>query len=262
MPFNAAMTGLGGVAYILDITVEDLISTYDVEDEVLAKYGTNTQEGDTVQLRVAGVNVVAATTSQYAIDGDGLNDSALLEIVLASGAFIAGRGGNGGMGGWGEWDFESDEDNSSWGFPGANGGTAIRLGCDTRFRGPGVISNGFGGGGGGGGYGTIPSAGGGGGGGGGAPLGVGAPGGPAIGPGNVSGSPGETAGVTTKGAGGAGGSSAGDGGDGGDSSPSAPEQGTAGSQPGGAAGSNGLAIETQGFLYTIGSGVTVEGSIT
>lgn len=256
------MVAAGTRFFPLTITAEDLISTYDVEAEVLAQYGVNTGVGDTIKLTVSAVDVVAASTGAYAIDADGLNNLAMLEIIFIVGSMVAGRGGSGGAGGLGDWDAEPPAtDLSLPGSAGAFGGNAIRLGCPTTLSGEGLISAGHGaGGGGGGGSAGFGTRFGGGGGGGGAPLGQGGVGGPG---GSAPGIGGTTALVTVKGDGGlAGGAQAGDGGDGGDSSPSPAQAGLFGTKIGGAAGADGIALVTQGFSHVADPGVIIEGSIT
>jgi len=264
MPFNHAIMGVGGRTFILAITAEDLAINYDVEAEVLSAFPTSggTVRGDVVQLSVAAVDLVAASATGYAIDGDGLHDDAKLFISLTTGAWISGRGGKGGNGGKGEWTvFEppAGSDTSTAGSGGSPSGRAIRFGCETHIIGTGDIERGYeGGGGGGGGAINASNVHGGGGGGGGAPLGLGGSGGI----GQPTGSAGGTATNTADGGGGlAGGAEGGNGGRGGDSV-AAGATGSAGTTSGGSAGSVREAITTQGFTNTIAGTVTVTGAVT
>jgi len=263
MPFNQILLSGGRRFFSLSISAEDLSSTYDVEAEVISNYGiSGTIKGDSIQLNVAAVNVVAATTSGYAVDADGLHDEALFEIVLAGGGFLSGRGGDAGRGGLGWWDAEPPaQDRSITGQAGGNGGAAIRYGCDTTLSGTGTVRKGYGGGGGGGGGATSSSnRGGGGGGGGGAPLGAGGVGGGSDPAGN-SGSNGTVATVPNNGTGGTEGHVvAGDGGDGGDTG-SVAQAGEGGTGGIGAAGSDGDAIHKQGFAHSAGGGITITGPV-
>jgi hypothetical protein len=264
MPFNAPLLAGGRRTFLLAITSEDLASTYDIEGQLVSQYGiTGTKSKDLVVLSIAGVNVVAATTSGFALDGNGLHNEANLIIKLTAGALISGRGGNGGVGGNGEYDPEPPGiDLSTAGTSGLNGGTAVRYGCPTEWRGTGTISKGYGGGGGGGGGASGGSSStwhGGGGGGGGAPLGVGGTNGSGLGGDGVVGS---TAAVATLGAGGAaGGANAGAGGDGGESG-TAQQVGANGTKVGGAAGSDGIAVQTNSHSHTVGGGITVVGTVS
>jgi hypothetical protein len=242
--------------YALAITSEDLSSTYDVEAEVVSQYGIpNTLAGDIVKLTISAVDVVAATAGGYAIDADGLNAGARLEIVLTTGALISGRGGAGGTGGNGVGDPEIPI--AGDGGDGGDGGVAIRYGCDTTISGTGTVSKGYGAGGGGGAAATTTDGYGGGGGGGGVPLGAAG----AFGTGSTTnGTVGNAATVSALGAGGAGAATAGDGGDGGESG-TAQENGQNGGASGGTAGSDGDAIDTQTFSHSAGGGITIVGAV-
>lgn len=263
MPFNLAIASGGRRTFPLAITAEDLALNYNVEAEVVSQYGLSTAKNDVVVLTIAAVDLVAASTSGYAIDADGLHDEAEFKLVLTTGCLISGRGANGGDGGRTWWDAEESTDLSSVGSVGSNGGSAIRYGCPTTISGTGTIRKGYGGGGGGGGGAVGDSNdGGGGGGGGGAPLGDGGDGGLDFGLGSNVGDPGSAATVTTLGDGGlAGGTNGGDGGDGGDSTPTAQQNGSIGTKSGGAAGSDGDAIHTQTFDHSAGDNVTITGDI-
>jgi len=263
MPFNMAMLGVGGRIFILNISAEDLASNYNIESAILSAYSiSNTLPGDIIQLNIAAVNIVAANTSVYAIDGNDLNSLALLTIALTSGALIAGRGGVGGKGGNTIWD-NSLGDLSGSGSPGLDGGTAIRLGCETNIIGTGTITKGFGGGGGGGAGADSGDADGGGGGGGGSALANGGAKGIASGDSSSlnEGFAGSAGTVSVLGAGGAaGGPQGGPGGGGGDSG-TAQQAGSAGTRSGGAAGGDGDAMNSQGNTHSEGGGITVVGAI-
>lgn len=265
MPFNMAMAGVGGRSFILAITAEDLAINYDVEAQISSQFpsAAPTRAADVIKLTISAVDLVASSTSVYAIDGDGLHDDAILNIILISGAFISGLGGKGGRGGDGDFEIEPEPlDLSTVGSPGLNGGAAMRFGCETNISGTGTISKGYAGGGGGGGGATSGSQEhGGGGGGGGSALGDGGAGGIRIGGGAGGGSSGDVATVTAKGDGGAaGGANAGAGGDGGDSAGVA-VNGSNGTKAGGSAGSDGNAVNSQGFTHSEGGSVTVVGNI-
>jgi len=258
MPFSMAAAGVGGRFFPLTLTLEDLSSTYDIEAEVVSNFGVSTKAGDIIRVTVSAVDVVAATTSGYAIDGNGLDNDARLEIIFTASSYVSGRGGVAGNGGVGSWDQELGIDLSSVGANGNNGGTAIRYGCPTTLSGAGDIIKGYGAGGGGGG-GAISNSTehGGGGGGGGAALGTGGAGGAGS---DGTGVAGGTATVTADGgAGAAGGAQAGAGGRGGDSAAAA-ANGASGTKAGGTAGTDGNAIDTQGFSHTT-SGVTITGAV-
>ena len=262
MPFNRAVMFGGARSIILaSLTVEDLALAYDVEAQISSQFPglAPSRAGDKIQLTLAGVDFVAASAAGYAIDADGLHDDALFTLNIDSSTNIYAKGGVGGAGGFGEWDQEESQDLSTVGSAGTNGGTAIRFGCETNIVGAGgLITKGYGAGGGGGADGGPP-AGGGGGGGGGAALGPGGTAGGVQPPGSA-GSAGTVATNTANGTGGAGGNSGGAGGDGGDSGGAA-AAGTNGSKVGGAAGSDGNAIDSQGFTYSIDGAITVTGTI-
>lgn len=262
MPFNMAMAGVGGRAFVLSISAEDLAIAYDIESQIASAYpsAAPTRAGDKIQLNIAAVDLVAASASGYAIDGNGLHNDALLTISLTSGAWISGRGGAGGIGGNGDWDPEPPaSDDSTVGGNGNAGGTALRLGCETNIIGTGTIIKGFGGGGGGGGGAiSLGTRYGGGGGGGGAPLGTGGAGGAGASGAGVAGGTGTN--TADGGGGAAGGAQAGAGGDGGDTVAAA-ANGSSGTKAGGAAGSDGAAIDSQAFTHSEAGGITVTGDI-
>jgi len=281
VPFNQAVAGVGGGLFILDLTTEDLALNFNVEAEVLSKFGVSTRAGDRIVINLSAVDFVASESGVYAIDGNGLDDNASLAIKFTAGTWLSGRGANGGKGGDAEFDIEESTDISDPGSPGNNGGIAIRLGCDTELLGSGDVERGYGagggggggapssagkdGGGGGGGGDWGPNAGGGGGGGGGAPLGtnrgLGGTGGNASGgTGTVNGSVGSNATETAKGIGGAGGNDGGAGGNGAESG-TASQAGGSGNAAGGSAGSDGGAISKQGFDLTVDGGITVVGAV-
>lgn len=262
MPFNMAILGVGGRTFILAISAEDLAISYNIEAQIASEFpnAAPTIAGDRINLSIAAVDLVAASMAEYAIDGDGVHDDAILTMNFASGALIAGKGGQGGKGGLASW--LNPIDRSRAGFVGKDGGTAIRLGCETRFIGTGTIEKGYGGGGGGGAGADSSEAHGGGGGGGGFAHGDAGNGGVANGSSsNVSGDDGVAGDMLGGGAGGdAGGLAGGPGGDGGDSSDAA-QAGTAGNTLGGIAGSDGDAINSQGFTHSEAGGITVTGDI-
>lgn len=262
MPFNAAMLISSGRHFILDtITSEDLALNYIVEAQLVSQFPASggSQAGDVIQLTIEGINLVGSLSTIYTIDGDTIDDDAVFNITLETGAFISGRGGGGGPGGRGEWDSEQSSDFSGVGAVGKAGGTAMRFGCETHIFGTGTIENGYGGGGGGGGGATASfNEHGGGGGGGGAPLGGGGNGG--LGD-DGNGSQGGVATLTLDtGGGAAGGSSAGAGGRGGDSV-LGPASGANGTKAGGLPGAVGDAIDSQGFTHSEAGGITVTGAI-
>ena len=265
MPLNRA-TMFGGPRNIIlaTLTTEDLALAYDVEAQISSQFPNlaPSRAGDKIQLTLGGVDFVAASTGGYVIDADGVHDDALFTLNIDSSTNIYARGGAGGAGGLGFWDAELSQDFSGAGSAGANGGTAIRFGCETNIVGAGgLITKGYGAGGGGGGGATnIGTRGGGGGGGGGAALGTGGFGG-ASEPSGKEGVVGTIATNIANGVGGAaGGSAAGAGGNGGDSG-GASVAGSAGTRAGGAAGSDGNAIDSQGFTHTIDGEITVTGTI-
>ena len=264
MPFSMAMVSGGGRFYSLVIPVEDLAIAVDVEAEVFAAYGVTTRPFDRIRVTVNATTLVAATTGDFAIDGDGLHDQALLEIAL-TGGLVSGRGGDGGNGGAGGFEAEPPGfDMSTAGQSGDFGGTAIRCGCPTTVTGTGTLSKGYGGAGGGGGAGqSLGVQEGGGGGGGSAPLGLGGAGGQSRldGGGPDPGLPGADATILLLGLGGLGGGSiAGDGGNGGDPTV-AQQNGQYGTKPGGIAGIDGNAVDTQGFAFVVDPGIVVVGAI-
>ena len=262
--FNQAAAGIGGRIFNLSISAEDLALSYDVEAEVISKFGVpNTRTGDRIILSLAAVDLVSSIRTAPAINGNGLHDSAFLVIDFTAGGWVSGRGGNAGKGGNGEWDLEPPgTDISRVGGVGQSGGIALRLGCPTELTGTGDVENGYGGGGGGtGGATSNADAHGAGGGGGGAPLGNGGAKGVDVNQGNDDGVDGTAATNTVKGTGGtAGGANAGAGGNGGQQGTAA-QNGGAGRTAGGLAGSDGNAIDKQGFTLTIGAGVTVTGPV-
>ena len=264
MPFNMAAAGVGGRIFNLSISAEDLSLSYNIEAEVISKFGIPaTRASDRIILSLAAVDLVSSIRTAPAIDGNGLHDSAFLVIDFASGVWLSGRGGNAGNGGRGQWDTEPPgRDISRAGVLGSDGGIALRLGCPTELTGTGDVEKGYGAGGGGGAGATSANdAHGGGGGSGGAPLGNGGSGGVDVNEGNDDGADGAAATNTTRGApGAAGGVNAGSGGAGGDSGNVA-QAGSNGLKNGGAAGTDGNAIDKQGFELTVGAGVTVTGDI-
>ena len=262
MPFNMALAGVGGRVFILaQLASEDLALAYNVEAQVISQFPTSggTILGDEIQLTLSGVDFIAATTTGYAIDADGLDDGAIFTINMIAGSVIRGRGGNAGKAGDGIFDPEPPaEDQSTVGSAGSSGGTCIRFGCKTRIIGTGTIESGHGGGGGGGGGAPLGIEHGGGGGGGGSPLGTGGLKGLGS---SGDGTNGTDATRTSKGIGGAaGGANAGAGGNGGEVGTIA-QAGVSGVKAGGAAGADGNAIDSQGFAHSEGSNITVTGPI-
>ena len=256
----------GPRTFILDsITSEDLDFSYDVEAQVISKFGiSGTIAGDNIILNIAAIKLVTGSVS--GLDASDLHDNAIFTINIVAGTKILGGGGNGGEGGDSFFDQEPPNlgNSAQAGTDGGSGLTPIRLGCVTFIKGAaGNIELGYGAGGGGGGdYG--PPAGGGGGGGGGAPLGTfrGKGGGAGTGENGApsSGTAGNDATETTKGIGGAGSEDAGAGGNGAESGTAA-QVGVNGNAPGGSAGSNGGAIDKQGFDLTVDGGITVIGAV-
>lgn len=264
MPFNRATMFAGVRSIILAaLTTEDLALAYDVESEIASQFPdmAPSRAGDRIQLTLAGVDFISAEAAGYAIDADGVHDDALFTINIDASTNIYARGGKGGDGGLSVALFPPI-DISTPGVAGETGGTAIRFGCETIIKGAGgLITKGYGGGGGGGGQGSVAPGSGGGGAGGGAALGALGEGGDAYPLGGLAGTDGTAATITANGTGSSGGDSwAGDGGDGGDSG-SVSQAGTAGGQPGGDAGVDGDAIDSQGFDYTINGAITVTGDI-
>lgn len=264
MPFNRALMFAGARTFILAaLTVEDLALAYDVEAQIASQFPDMAPSlaGDKIQLTLGGVDFVSASIGSYAIDADGLHDDALFTLNIDSSTNIYARGGKGGYGGPCAALFPPI-DISGAGEAGEDGGTAIRFGCETIIKGTGgLITKGYGGGGGGGGNGSVAPGSGGGGAGGGAALGALGDGGDALPPGGLAGADGTAATNTANGVGGNGGDgNAGDGGDGGDSG-SAAQAGTAGGKAGGVVGTDGDAIDSQGFDYTIDGAITVTGAI-
>ena len=262
-----AMAGVGGRIFNLaPLLVEDLALAYNVEAQIASQFpgAAPTKKLDRIVMTLGGVDFVAASRAGYAIDGDGLHDEAILIIKIDASTNIYGRGGDGGKGGDGEWDAEPPgTDLSIAGVSGSSGGTAIRFGCETLIKGSGgLITKGYGGGGGGGGGATgVGNISGGGGGGGGAALGSGGAKGIDQSLSSDDGVAGTQATNTANGTGGAaGGAEAGAGGDGGDSG-SAAVAGNIGTKLGGSAGSDGNAIDSQGFTNSIDGAITVTGAI-
>lgn len=181
----------------------------------------------------AGVTVGSTSTSSPAIDVGTWPSGTTINLVLASGARIQGKGGAGGTGSY----------NTNNGTAGAAGGTALYTRKAISLNNSGGI---FGGGGGGGGGGSSFRSGGGGGGGAGTQVGAGGPS-----PGSFPGSPGADGTADAGGAGGAGGdASAGPGGNGGGPG-LAGSAGTDGSTAGttfGAAGAAGSAVDGTSYV--------------
>jgi hypothetical protein len=260
-----AVVGVGGRVFNLaPLTSQDLALAYNVEAQFASQFpsAAPSKANDKFIMTLGGVDFVAASASGFAIDGDALHNDALLIINIDPSTNIYARGARGGDGGPGRWNVEIGFDQSGGGDAGSNGGTAIRFGCETNIKGSaGLITKGYAGGGGGGGGATGPSnIGGGGGAGGGAALGAGGTGGIEVGPGTNDGANGTAATRTANGVGGAGGSPGGNGGNGGDAGGAA-TNGAAGTSSGGLAGSDGNAIDSQGFTHSIDGGITVTGAI-
>jgi len=236
MAFNSVLAmGLSGRSFLLVLASGD--TEYVVENNLVTTYPTSggSKAGDIITLSIPpGVVRGASNTSSYAINGDTLHNGARLIIIVGITATITGHGGAGGAGGI--YTAGSPESGAP-GSPGENGGTAVKLGCYTTISGSGTVTKGYGGGGGGGPDTTLNRGGCGGGGGAGSYPSV-------AGAGQ---SPAEWGGFGTLTTGGAGGTTNGfDGGKGGDiGSPAVAGQN--GTNVGGAAGTDGKAIELNGF---------------
>lgn len=229
---------------------------YVVEAQVVAALGRATVANDVVVLDIAsGVEMRPNLSSEYAINASGLHDDATLKIVTAASVVISGRGGDGGAGGDG---YQSEFDAGTPGTVGDNGGDAINMGCDTEASGSGTITKGYGGGGGAGGFSDTSFGDGGGGGGGGAPYGDGGAGGD--GDSNVGNVGSASADISNAGAGGVAVGFGKAGGVGGDSG-GAQAAGGNSTFAGGGAGSDGIAVNQNGFTWSA-SGVTVTGDVT
>ena len=140
MPFNMAAAGVGGRIFNLSISAEDLALSYNIEAEVISKFGIPaTRTGDRIILSLAAVDLVSSIRTAPAIDGNGLHDSAFLGIDFTSGVWLSGRGGNAGDGGRGQWDAETPgRDISRAGVLGSGGGISLLLGSTTERIGTGV----------------------------------------------------------------------------------------------------------------------------
>ncbi len=243
--FNQAMLTTGGI--ILELTYAGGTSTYVIESQLIATHGVGSGPGVTILLNVTGEASILSIT-EFAIDGNSLDDDAILIMTLS--ADIKALGGNGGKGGNASPPPPLVSANAGAGAQ--NGGSAIRLGCDTTIKGSGTIRGGYGGGGGGAGHATGSGIAGSGGGGG-APDGTGG----AAGSGPSAGGAGDNA---TASVGGAGGTTNHDGGQGASDGVASTAGETSPTHAGGAAGSNGFTVAKQGFTLTKEGSVVYVGS--